>query len=141
MDGSHREFISHTMPDQPPPMDPSEQAALAALLAAEQQRTAARIDALNRDFDDIVEGAEMANADDEHDPEGSTIGFERSQVAALLAQARAHQAELAEAQQRLERGTYGRCERCRGPIGLERLRAVPTAAACVACATARTRRR
>lgn len=134
-------FISLTMRDTTSPMHSSEQAALAELLAEEQQRTEARIAALSRDFDDIVEGAAMANIDDEHDAEGSTIGFERSQITALLQQARAHQAELAWARERLDRGTYGRCEGCGGPIGLERLRVVPTATTCVACAAARSRRR
>ena len=66
------------------PTEDAEQAALVGLLAEEQARTAARIAALTRDLDDIIDGAEMANGDDEHDPEGSTIGFERSQVTALL---------------------------------------------------------
>lgn len=129
------------MSDTTTPMEQSEQAALAGLLAEEQARITARIAALTREFEDIVDGAEMANGDDEHDPEGSTIGFERSQVTALLQQARARQAELAWAQERLAQGTYGRCEGCGGTIGAERLQVMPTAATCVACAAARSRRR
>ncbi len=129
------------MSDTTTPIEEAEQATLAGLLAEEQARTAARISALTRDLDDIIDGAEMANGDDEHDPEGSTIGFERSQITALLQQARAREAELAWAQERLEHGTYGRCEQCGGSIGIERLAVVPTAATCVSCAAGRSRRR
>ncbi|GFO54659.1 molecular chaperone DnaK [Geomonas sp. Red276] len=41
--------------------------------------------------------------------------------------------QLEEAQKRLEAGTYGRCESCGEPIGVERLRAVPFAPFCVGC--------
>jgi RNA polymerase-binding transcription factor len=41
--------------------------------------------------------------------------------------------KLAEALQRLERGEYGNCEECGGPIGLARLRATPEATTCVEC--------
>jgi DnaK suppressor protein len=45
----------------------------------------------------------------------------------LLAEARA-------ALDRIDRGTFGRCEGCGKPVGRERLRAVPYARHCVACA-------
>ena len=41
--------------------------------------------------------------------------------------------EIDAAQARLEAGTFGVCERCRRPIPLTRLRAMPTARYCVAC--------
>lgn len=34
---------------------------------------------------------------------------------------------------RLDNGTYGKCERCGGPIPFERLEAIPYARHCVAC--------
>jgi RNA polymerase-binding transcription factor DksA len=43
---------------------------------------------------------------------------------------------IREALRRMDEGTYGRCEACRRPIGLRRLRALPQAAACVRCARA-----
>ena len=42
---------------------------------------------LSRQFEDIVVAAELSNTDDEHDPEGTTIAFERAPVSALLSQA------------------------------------------------------
>ncbi len=107
------------------------------VLAAEQAEVLARVDALSRSLDDIVGASESSNADDEHDPEGSTIAFERAQVTALLAQARTHLTEATDALQRLDSDSYGRCERCGEAISPERLRARPTARTCIHCAAAR----
>jgi DnaK suppressor protein len=106
------------------------------VLAAEQAEVLARVGALSRSLEDIVSASVSANADDEHDPEGSTIAFERAQVAALLAQATAHLRESTEALQRLDAGRYGHCERCGGAIARERLLARPTARTCIDCAVA-----
>ena len=108
---------------------------LAGQLAAERQAAAARLSALERDFGAIVEAAGQANADDEHDPEGATIAFERQHVAALLDQARGQLARVDAAMARLAAGSYGRCERCGQLIAPERLAARPTAATCIGCAS------
>lgn len=99
-----------------------------------RNRAIARADALAADFDDIVTASADAVRDDEHDPEGSTIAFERSQVAALLADARAQAEELRLAAQRVDQPGAGRCERCGTPVPFERLLARPTTRRCVACA-------
>ena len=104
------------------------------VLAAEQAEVLARVDALSRSMDDIIAASESSNADDEHDPEGSTIAFERAQVAALLAHARTHLSEATAALQRLDVGDYGQCERCGDAIAPERLEARPTARTCIRCA-------
>ena len=109
-------------------MDPS------ARLTAERDRTLRRLAALSDDFDEVVAASRDTNADDEHDPEGATIAFERSQVGALAAAVRAHLAEIDAAEQRLAAGTYGVCERCREAIGGERLAVRPAARRCVRCA-------
>jgi RNA polymerase-binding transcription factor len=104
-------------------------------LAEERARTVHQVVALQQSFDDIVAAAEDVSTDDEHDPEGHTIAWERQQVAALLESARARLAELDLAIRRVEGGDYGRCEVCGQPIPDERLDALPTASTCVACAT------
>jgi DnaK suppressor protein len=93
-----------------------------------------RLAALLGEHDDFVAASRDSNADDEHDPEGATIAFERSQVDALLRQAQRRLAELDAASARLDAGTYGRCERCGLPIDPARLDARPEARTCVACA-------
>ena len=109
-------------------------------LAAEREDTEARLGALQRDFESIVSSSvSAAGADDEHDPEGSSTAFDRQHVAALIRQAGDHLAEIARAEQRLDDGSYGTCERCGRPIGAERLAARPAAATCIGCAAARPR--
>ena len=72
-----------------------------------------------------------ANSDDEHDPEGQTIAYERSQTGALVRQAEHHLLEIDAALARLAAGTYGICEVCGEPIAPGRLEARPTARTCV----------
>jgi RNA polymerase-binding transcription factor DksA len=106
------------------------------LLAAERASTQARLAALEREFDGIVESSAGAATDDEHDPEGGTTAFERQHLAALIGQARDRLADIAKALDRLDAGSYGQCERCGRPIATERLAARPTATTCISCAAA-----
>ena len=43
--------------------------------------------------------------------------------------------ELQHALKRMDAGTWGRCEKCEGAIGHNRLRAVPETRTCIDCAT------
>ena len=104
-------------------------------LGAERERTVEQVEALRRSFDDIVAAAEEGAPDDEHDPEGHTIAWERQQVAALLAAAEGRLEELDRAVARVADGTYGRCEVCGDAIAGERLEALPTTTTCVTCAS------
>jgi DnaK suppressor protein len=101
---------------------------------ADAQRSVAD---LERSHEEVVAAARDANADDEHDPEGATLAFEREQLAALLAQARRRVQELESAVERTQAGVYGRCESCGQPIGAARLEARPTARTCIRCASSR----
>ena len=102
------------------------------LLAAERAETQARLAALREDHAGVVDASRDTNADDEHDPEGHTIAFERSQVDALVRQAERHLAEVDAAVTRVATGAWGRCEVCGEPIVPARLEARPTARTCVA---------
>jgi RNA polymerase-binding transcription factor DksA len=99
----------------------------------------AQLSALRRQYDDIVAASRDSNADDEHDPEGTTIAFERQQVVALIAQAEHTRADLERSLLALDEGTYGVCGTCGRPIGAERLEARPNARTCIACAAASPR--
>jgi RNA polymerase-binding protein DksA len=107
------------------------------LLLAERARTLVRMQALERDFADIAEAASSAGTDDEHDPEGATLAFEREHAAALLSQARERLTAIDAALDLIERGGYGTCQRCGEPIGEGRLAARPTAMTCISCAKVR----
>ncbi len=105
-------------------------------LAAERRAALARLTALEQELGGIIEASASANADDEHDPEGVTIAFERQHVAALLGQARDRLAGIDAALRKIGQGSYGRCEQCGEPIGARRLAARPAATTCIACASA-----
>jgi RNA polymerase-binding protein DksA len=107
------------------------------LLAAERADTLERLSGLERELRGIIESSGSAGTDDEHDPEGATVAFERQHVAALIGQARAHLAEIDAAVRRLAEGSYGTCERCGRPIGAARLAARPVATTCIGCAARR----
>jgi DnaK suppressor protein len=104
-------------------------------LEEERRSTLERLSSLQADFGGIIAASEGSNADDEHDPEGATIAFERSQVSTLVRQAQRHLQEIEAALERVEDGSYGLCERCGDPIPEARLEARPVARTCVGCAT------
>jgi RNA polymerase-binding transcription factor DksA len=108
---------------------------LASLLTERRAAVEARVHSLRREREDIVASTALVATDDEHDPEGATIAFEREQTAALLGQAEAQLRELDAALQRIQSGRYGRCERCGGEIAPGRLQARPGATTCIGCAT------
>jgi len=98
----------------------------------------AQIAALTDDFDRMVAASVSSNTDDEHDPEGATIAFERAQLVAVLDLARRRLEEIGAALARLTTGTYGSCADCGQQIGLDRLVARPSVTTCIACARRRT---
>lgn len=110
-----------------------------ALLTQQRDATLRRLAGLQREFAALA-GAAAVNSDDEHDPEGATIAFERQHLAALVSQAEGRLEAIDAALARLEAGTYGVCSRCGQPIPAARLAARPTATTCTACAGGRTRR-
>ncbi|WP_018330665.1 TraR/DksA family transcriptional regulator [Actinomycetospora chiangmaiensis] len=100
-------------------------------LGLARDETRARITALEAQVANIVETASSSSGDDEHDPEGQTVAYDRAQAQALLALARADLAEIDAAFARLDAGTYGICEVCGREIPGERLEARPAARRCV----------
>ena len=112
-------------------------AALRQQLTAQREIAAGQVAALSRDLDAITSAQDFAATDDEHDPEGATIAFERQHVAALLDQAREQLTQIDAAMRKLAEGSYGRCERCGQDIGAARLAARPVAATCMSCASRR----
>jgi RNA polymerase-binding transcription factor DksA len=104
-------------------------------LEADRETTLEQIDDLTAELAGIVASTELVATDDEHDPEGATIAFERARVDALLAAAREHLKAIDHAEARLAAGTYGVCESCGQSIGDARLEARPTASTCISCAS------
>ncbi|MGN7798222.1 TraR/DksA family transcriptional regulator [Leifsonia sp. 22587] len=118
-----------------------------ALTAAELQELKALL--RERRDGDVAEAQRMAEslgvllasrsestADDEHDPEGPTLSSEWSRLQALRSDAAHDIVAVDAALERIRRGTYGTCLRCGRSIGVDRLRARPTAELCIRCAVA-----
>ncbi|HYO19142.1 MAG TPA: TraR/DksA C4-type zinc finger protein [Dermatophilaceae bacterium] len=86
---------------------------------------------MTRDLKSLFAASVDSNADDEHDAEGQTIAYERSQLSAFIQGAQEHLAGIEAAIIRLQQGGYGICEVCHQPIPAARLDARPTARTCV----------
>ena len=109
---------------------PDPDLAYAVLLARRVAQAAAQQAALRAAIDDMRTARSLTFADDEHDPEGSTVSLDQARDVALLDRIERSMAELRTAQERLASGAYGVCERCGHDIPHERLTARPKEAAC-----------
>ncbi len=96
--------------------------ALEARLAALGARVEAIEEAQREPLDDDLSEQAVAREDDE-----ALDGVERAAMAEI--------ARIRQAIGRIEAGTFGQCLACGEPIAEARLRASPTAARCIACAS------
>jgi DnaK suppressor protein len=106
-------------------------------VAERRDSLTAMVVSLTERLDGIKEASAWTAHDDEHDPEGVTIAFERAQVTGLLDMVRDELRELDSADARIRAGTYGECQRCGKAIGSERLEALPATTTCIGCADRR----
>ena len=107
-----------------------------AILESARRSAVERVRTVRAELDGLAGDAEDANGDDEHDPEGSTLAYERARVAALLAEAESNLDDLDRALVKVASGNYAVCEHCGAEIGTERLEALPATRTCIACAAA-----
>ena len=108
-----------------------------ARLTADRAATLQRIASMSADLAAVAAASVGSNLDDEHDPEGSTIAFEREQLAALRAHAQVHLTEVDDALARLRDNGYGLCEVCGKAIAEARLAVLPATRTCITCASQR----
>ena len=111
--------------------------AVAERLRADGDDVRTRLVGMRRDLESVFAASADSNADDEHDPEGQTIAYERSQLSALIQGAQEHLRGIEAAAARLQQGSYGMCEVCSQPIPAERLEARATARTCIRHAVSR----
>jgi RNA polymerase-binding transcription factor DksA len=74
--------------------------------------------------------SELSDAD-QHQADTATETFDRERDFSILEQVEAELHDVERALQRLDEGTYGRCEACGEPIEEERLEALPAARFCL----------
>jgi RNA polymerase-binding transcription factor DksA len=116
------------------PDDGADDGSVEHAVETEIARTREQIANLERSFAGIVDAAELTSTDDEHDPEGATIAYERAQVSALLRQAREDLIALEEARERVAGGRPATCAACGSTIPVVRVLALPGVRTCVECA-------
>jgi DnaK suppressor protein len=105
-----------------------------ALLITERDVYAGQAVDLRAEADSLALEREPGDVQfDEESGEGGTVAVDRERDLALSAQAAAAVEEIDEALVRIDRKTYGACERCHAPIPKARLRALPYARLCVEC--------
>jgi len=105
------------------------------LVRAERERVALQVAELEEELGDLFESVSTNPPDDEHDAEGSTIGFERARVIALLDHALGRLSELDAALRSPNASGRRACEMCGQPIPPERIGALPETRHCAACST------
>ncbi|WP_405374955.1 MULTISPECIES: TraR/DksA family transcriptional regulator [unclassified Microbacterium] len=110
-------------------MDPVEQ------LERRQRELAGMLGRLDADDASLRADRADATADDEHDPEGSTLSGEWQRVSAVQASTRRELREVQDALARVAAGTYGVCAGCGRAIPAGRLEARPQSTLCVECAS------
>ncbi|MCU1544776.1 MAG: DNA-binding protein [Microbacteriaceae bacterium] len=107
---------------------------LRSRLIEDREATAVLVARLMSDIASFQDSVKDSVADDEHDPEGPTLAFERSQSTAILGQTRDHLVQIDSALARLDDGSYGVCSTCARPIPIARLEVRPYSTQCVTCA-------
>jgi len=116
-------------------LTPEQRESLRDVLVTDREATGALIARLLSDLESFTNARTDSATDDEHDPEGPTLAFERSQATAILEQTREHLAQIDRAVDRLGEGSFGACASCGDAIPFARLEVRPYSTQCVACAS------
>ena len=74
--------------------------------------------------------AELSHVD-QHPADAGSDAFEREKEFSILERVEAELADVDRALERLDQGTYGRCDACGGAIADERLEVLPAARFCL----------
>ncbi|HEV7183402.1 MAG TPA: TraR/DksA family transcriptional regulator [Leifsonia sp.] len=107
---------------------------LAALLHSRRTDDLGESQRLAESLGAVLSARSEGTADDEHDPEGPTLSYEWTRLQSLRVQTADDITAVDAALSRVSDGSFGVCFRCGRPIGVDRLRARPTAELCIACA-------
>ncbi|MGW4274302.1 TraR/DksA family transcriptional regulator [Streptomyces seoulensis] len=107
-------------------------------LQSETERLRAEISSSEESLAGLMRDSGGGAGDDEADT--GTKNITREHEMALAANAREMLTQTERALERLDAGTYGRCENCGEPIGKARMQAFPRATLCVECKQKQERR-
>ncbi|HET7387980.1 MAG TPA: TraR/DksA C4-type zinc finger protein [Nocardioidaceae bacterium] len=120
------------------PWTAKELAAVRTGLGEERARLRSELNLVEVELHDLMRDAGDGAGNDQADV-GSTT-FERDHEMSLANNAREMLAQIERALDRIEDGSYGRCESCGQPIGKMRVMAFPRATLCLSCKQREERR-
>jgi DnaK suppressor protein len=102
-------------------------------LAEERRALEAELERLREDTSRSLEDATDEDGSDTHLGDSATETYDREVEMTLEESLQSRLGEVDAAFERLEEGSYGRCERCGRTIAAERLEALPYATKCIDC--------
>jgi RNA polymerase-binding transcription factor DksA len=76
---------------------------------------------------------ELSDVPAEHMAERGSDNFARDLMIRILQDSDAEVCDINVALEKIDAGTYGRCENCSEPVSRKRLKALPFARLCIAC--------
>lgn len=117
-------------------MERSTETMLRAFLESELARLDAEVAQIEQEGHEALSEASGENNYRDHMADQGTATFSRELDMTLEENVRTALEAVRKALGRMEEGAYDTCERCGGPIGEERLRAIPTATMCITCKAA-----
>jgi DnaK suppressor protein len=117
-------------------MDRETESTLRTFLESESVRLEAEVKEIEIEGHEALSEASGENNYRDHMADQGTATFSRELDMTLEENVRDALAAVHKALVRMDEGTYDVCERCGGPIGEERLKAMPTATMCITCKAA-----
>lgn len=98
-----------------------------------------RLEQLTKDYDALAEvGTDVGSGDDEGGSESDGTFVERDRIRAQIAEDHKLLEEIEVALGRAANDDWKTCTSCGGPIGADRIEALPTTTLCVTCKASRT---
>jgi RNA polymerase-binding protein DksA len=110
-------------------------------LLEERERVSREIAELDADLSESLEEISGESPYDQHMAETAAVTLDREIDLTLQENARATLTQIDRAMEKLENGSYGRCDKCGKPIGQGRLDIAPFATLCVDCKRLQERNR
>ena len=107
--------------------------ALKRRLLEERERVSREIAELDADLAESLEDMSGESPYDQHMAETAAVTLDREIDLTLQGNARGMLAQIERALEKLENGSYGKCDKCGKPIGKGRLEIAPFATLCVDC--------
>ena len=102
-------------------------------LMEERFRLAQEVEVLEDGLGESLEDSSEESIYDQHMAETASATLDREMDLSLEENSQVALARIDRALAKLDEGSYGICDSCKGPIADDRLRAVPSAALCIDC--------